>query len=58
VNRLRTDELSKPSYRQFGREQDTVQVVADHYGCFTYAADLAEAILHIALRFAEKKNYC
>jgi dTDP-4-dehydrorhamnose reductase len=31
-----------------GREREVVQVVADQYGCPTYAADLAETILKIA----------
>jgi dTDP-4-dehydrorhamnose reductase len=36
-----------------GREREVVQVVADQYGCPTYAADLADAILRIAAQFLQ-----
>ena len=36
-----------------GREQTVLRVVADQYGCPTYAADLAEAILAIAVKYRE-----
>ena len=36
---------------RLGREREVVQVVSDQYGCPTYAADLAEAILKITARF-------
>jgi dTDP-4-dehydrorhamnose reductase len=35
---------------QLGQERDLIQVVADQYGCPTYAADLAEAILRIVVK--------
>jgi dTDP-4-dehydrorhamnose reductase len=38
---------------RLGREREVIQVVTDQYGCPTYAADLAEAILKIAARFLE-----
>jgi dTDP-4-dehydrorhamnose reductase len=41
---------------RLGREREAVQVVADQYGCPTYAADLAEAILQIASHIAEKRT--
>jgi dTDP-4-dehydrorhamnose reductase len=39
---------------RLGREQETVRVVADQYGCPTSATDLSDAILDIATRIAEK----
>jgi dTDP-4-dehydrorhamnose reductase len=36
---------------RLGKEKDVIKVVADQYGCPTYAADLAEAILSIIKRF-------
>ena len=38
---------------RLGREREVIQVVADQYGCPTYAADLAEAILKISARFLQ-----
>jgi dTDP-4-dehydrorhamnose reductase len=38
---------------RLGREKESLTVVADQYGCPTYAADLAEAILVIAARIDE-----
>ena len=38
---------------RLGREREEVQVVDDQYGCPTYAADLAEAILRIAVQFLD-----
>jgi dTDP-4-dehydrorhamnose reductase len=38
---------------RLGREKEVVRVVADQYGCPTYAADLAETILKIATQFLE-----
>jgi dTDP-4-dehydrorhamnose reductase len=35
---------------RLGQERDLIQVVADQYGCPTYAADLAEAILRIVAK--------
>jgi len=37
-----------------GREKEMVRVVADQYGCPTYVADLAEAILAIAMQISEQ----
>ncbi|HDY89307.1 MAG TPA: dTDP-4-dehydrorhamnose reductase [bacterium] len=39
-----------------GKEKETLRVVADQYGCPTYAADLAEAILTIAGQIKERHN--
>ncbi len=41
---------------RLGKEKETLRVVADQYGCPTYAADLAEAILTIAGQINEKYN--
>lgn len=42
---------------RLGRENETVRVVADQYGCPTYAADLADATLNAAAQFFQgKKN--
>jgi len=38
---------------RLGREKEELRVVADQYGCPTYAADLAEAILAIAVQIVE-----
>ena len=38
---------------QLGQERDSIQVVADQYGCPTYAADLADAILRIVVKARE-----
>ena len=34
---------------RLGRERDSLSIVADQYGCPTYAGDLADAILKLAL---------
>lgn len=39
---------------RLGREKEMLNVVADQYGCPTYAADLAEAILKVANYFRQK----
>ena len=36
-----------------GREKEVIRVVADQYGCPTYAADLAEAVLAMGYRLSE-----
>jgi dTDP-4-dehydrorhamnose reductase len=41
---------------RLGRERDVIQVVADQYGCPTYAADLSEAILKIAAQLIGGKK--
>ena len=41
---------------RLGKDQDLVRVVADQYGCPTYAGDLADAILVIAGRVRDGKN--
>jgi len=38
---------------RLGRNKEVLRVVADQYGCPTYAADLAEAILGIAAQIGE-----
>ena len=40
---------------RLGRERDVIQVVADQYGCPTYAADLAETILGIVAQLQESR---
>jgi dTDP-4-dehydrorhamnose reductase len=41
---------------RLGREREVVQVVADQYGCPTYAADLAETILRVAAQVLEGRQ--
>ena len=41
---------------RLGREKEVLRVVADQYGCPTYAVDLAEAILAIAVQIGEELN--
>ena len=41
---------------RLGREKEVLRVVADQYGCPTYAADLAEAILEIAAQIGEQRD--
>ena len=41
---------------RLGKEKEVVRVVADQYGCPTYAADLADAIVKIASQVAEKQD--
>jgi dTDP-4-dehydrorhamnose reductase len=41
---------------RLGREKEQLKVVADQYGCPTYSADLAEAILVIAAYIRDGRN--
>jgi len=41
---------------RLGRERDVIQVVADQYGCPTYAADLADTILKIAAQIQDNRQ--
>jgi dTDP-4-dehydrorhamnose reductase len=41
---------------RLGKEKEILSVVADQYGCPTYAADLADAILMIATQISEKHD--
>ena len=41
---------------RLGREREVIQVVADQYGCPTYAADLADATLNMAAQFFQGKK--
>jgi len=41
---------------RLGREKEVLRVVADQYGCPTYAADLADAILKIAAQINDRSN--
>jgi dTDP-4-dehydrorhamnose reductase len=41
---------------RLGRENETVRVVADQYGCPTYAADLADATLNLVAQFFQGKG--
>ena len=41
---------------RLGREKRSLRVVADQYGCPTFAADLAEAILAIATQIGEGRD--
>jgi len=40
---------------RLGKEKEIVRVVADQYGCPTYAADLADAIVAIATQISEQR---
>ena len=41
---------------RLGRERDVIKVVADQYGCPTYAADLADTILKIAAEIQDNRR--
>jgi dTDP-4-dehydrorhamnose reductase len=41
---------------RLGREKEVLRVVADQYGCPTYAADLAEVILTVAAQIGEQRD--
>jgi dTDP-4-dehydrorhamnose reductase len=41
---------------RLGREREVIHVVADQYGCPTYAADLAETILRVAAHVLEGRQ--
>ena len=41
---------------RLGREKDVIRVVADQYGCPTYAADLADTILKIAAQIQDNRQ--
>jgi len=41
---------------RLGKEKEVVHVVTDQYGCPTYAADLAEAILTIVTQISEQRD--
>jgi dTDP-4-dehydrorhamnose reductase len=41
---------------RLGKEKEILSVVADQYGCPTYAADLADAILMIATQISEQRD--
>ncbi|MGM0384148.1 MAG: dTDP-4-dehydrorhamnose reductase [Thermodesulfobacteriota bacterium] len=41
---------------RLGKEKEVVRVVADQYGCPTYAADLADAVIAIATHIRENRD--
>ena len=41
---------------RLGKEKEVLSVVADQYGCPTYAADLADAVLTIATQISEQHD--
>jgi len=41
---------------KLGREKDTLKVVSDQYGCPTFAADLAEAILEVVWQVEKNES--
>ena len=41
---------------RLGKEKEVLSVVADQYGCPTYAADLADAILTITIQISEQRD--